>query len=115
MRYVDLLELAALSAAAAEVLGTLRAPAVPPRYVVLRAVNAAAADTMVQGPAREQLGRWLQTHRLWLAVPSPPERRTVLLQIRLTPDELARLKHAAQHAGVDVSTWVRQRALPTSP
>lgn len=41
----------------------------------------------------------------------PGESRSVVLQVRLTPEERALLDQAARTRGVDTSTWVRMEVL----
>lgn len=40
--------------------------------------------------------------------------RTEYLQVRLTPDEKSELERLAERSGLDMSTYVRRRALPDS-
>jgi len=103
------LHLAALSPDAAALLAGPCAPGTA-SSAVRRACHAALADQSVQGAARAELLALIQSAPdLW--VPAAKQRRTQLVQIRLTPDEAELLKELAQRAGVSVSQWLRQRAL----
>ncbi len=105
----DLFDLMTLSPAAAAELGWTGGP-LPPKAAVRRAVHAAFADPSVQGVAREQLGVWVQQHRAWL-LEADQARRSEMLQVRCSPDELAQIRRAAHRAGCTVAQWVRQRAV----
>lgn len=103
------LHLAALSPDAASSLAASGAPGTGSQ-TLRRACHAALADQSVQGTARAELLALIQSApELW--VPAAKQRRTQLVQIRLTPDEAELLKEFAQRAGVSVSQWARSRML----
>lgn len=62
-------------------------------------------------PGGSYLPSHIETRRLRLASEMAEEPRTEFLQIRLTPEERARIQRVAEAEHLEMSTWARRELL----